>query len=57
MPNMFAGCESIEEVIYQAVGAGSMCWENMSNTGVFQDQQARQVAQDALEEIRKRAFL
>jgi predicted P-loop ATPase len=49
------GCvpDSLESLVGQAVGAGSVCWENMSGTGVFQDQHAQQVVKDAVEWIEK----
>lgn len=43
--------ESLVSVVYQAVGAASVCWENMSGTGVFDDVRAREVAEDLLEKI------
>lgn len=45
--------ETLRELIGQAVGAGSVCWENMSGTGVFQDDRARQVVDDAVEWVEK----
>lgn len=49
--NRFADCEDITQVVFQAVGAGSVCWENMSGTGIFQDDQARNVGDDAVARI------
>jgi len=48
---MFHGAETLTEVIYQAVGAGSVCWESMNGTETFQDQLARRIAEHALERI------
>jgi hypothetical protein len=56
MANMFADCDSVEEIVFQAVGAASVCWEE-APTSVFDSTQAKQVAEDALAEIRRRAFL
>lgn len=54
----FADCESMTEVVYQAVGAASTAWENFSNgtvnTGVFQDDYARAIAEQTLAEFRRR---
>jgi hypothetical protein len=46
--NYFADVEDVSALIYQTVGAGSVCWENPGGAGIFDDQQARQVAQDCL---------
>jgi hypothetical protein len=43
--------ESLTNVVYQAVGAASTCWESLSDTGVFQEDRARAVAEDLLEKI------
>jgi hypothetical protein len=57
--------ESLREAVYTAVGAASACWENMftdkrnpdgtrieTNAGVFQDDRAREVAEDLLMRIK-----
>lgn len=49
--NMFTGVMNIKELLHQAVGAGSMCWENVSGAGVFDDGKARQVAEDLEEQL------
>jgi len=36
--------EDRSAAVHQAVGAASVCWENMSHTGIFDEQQARAVA-------------
>ena len=43
---------TLEEVVYQAIGAGSMCWESMAGTGVFQDRQACDIAEAVLAWVR-----
>lgn len=43
--------ETLEEVIGQAVGAGSVCWESMEGTGVFKDDVARQIVEEVVEWI------
>jgi hypothetical protein len=47
---MFDHCESLEEAVYQAVGAASACWHD---DGVFDEQGASEVAEDLLSVIRK----
>lgn len=42
---------SVSEVIGLAVGAGSTCWENMSGTGLFQDQAALDIVNAARHRI------
>lgn len=42
----------INVIVGMAVGAGSMCWENMSGTGVFQSDQAKLIADQASEAIK-----
>lgn len=45
---------TLEEAVYQTVGHASVCWENMSGTGVFQDDEARKAAENLLSWIRLR---
>lgn len=45
---MFKNCTSLEEAVYLAVGASSVCWENMSGTGVFNDARAADIAKSLL---------
>jgi hypothetical protein len=51
--NRFQDCVSAEEVVYQTVGAGSVCWQNPGGAGVFDDALARAVATDALAKLRE----
>lgn len=37
---------TLEEAIGQAIGAGSMCWENMEGTGVFMSVRAKSIAEE-----------
>jgi hypothetical protein len=39
------------EAVFQAIGTASVCWEDMSGTGVFQDQKASGVARELLEKL------
>lgn len=51
--NLFNDARTLEEVVFQAIGAGSTCWENMSGTGVFQDARAVTIGNDAVARIRR----
>lgn len=46
----------IEEVIAQAIGAGSMCWENVKKAGVFDSERASQIVDEVVANIRKKLF-
>lgn len=50
MTNRFADAQTISSVIYQAVGAASVCWETPP-TGVFESERAKAIGDDALERI------
>ena len=39
---------SASSAVHQAVGAGSVCWENMVGTGVFNEEQARAISEGLL---------
>lgn len=41
------GSLSLSSAVHQAIGAASVCWENMEGTGIFQEARAREIA-DAL---------
>lgn len=43
--------EKVRSLITQAVGAGSVCWENPGGAGVFQDQFAIEVADAAYDAL------
>lgn len=43
--------EDIKAAVYQAIGVGSVCWEDLSGAGVFNDQLAREVGEELLERI------
>jgi hypothetical protein len=44
---------NLEEVVGQAVGAASVCWESMEGTGIFQEDRARQIVDDVVEWIKE----
>ena len=48
--NIFDNCESLEEAVFQAVGAASVAW-NPKPTGVFDTQWANTVGSDLLDII------
>lgn len=37
-----------EEILAQAIGAGSACWENLAHAGVFQSTRAQEILDDAV---------
>lgn len=43
--------ESLRTKVYEAIGAASVCWEDMSGTGVFQDSQAAAIASGLMADI------
>lgn len=44
---------TLEEVVGQAVGAASVCWESMEGTGIFQEDRARQIVDDVVGWVNK----
>lgn len=40
--------KDLSQAVYQAVGAGSTCWESMEGTGVFDEARARETAEDLI---------
>lgn len=44
--------KDLEEVIFQALGAASTCWEDMSGTGVFDSNRAKSLGDDVIHWIR-----
>lgn len=49
-PN-FQSADNVTELIYQLVGAGSVCWENPGGAGVFDNGLAKQVAEAGIERL------
>lgn len=43
--------ETLEEVVVQAVGAGSACWEHLDRAGVFQSERAKAIAEEVIDWI------
>jgi hypothetical protein len=46
--NMFRGCENVTELVYQLVGAASTCWVDGTGDRVFDDADAKDVAEDGI---------
>lgn len=42
----------LRSAVFQALGRASVCWESMAGTGIFQEQDATEVAEVLLELIR-----
>ena len=40
--------KTLEEVIGQAIGAGSVCWETLADAGEFQSMRAAAIANEAV---------
>ena len=51
MPNLFASAESVEALIFQAVGCASMCWENPDGAGEFDVKMATEIGNQVLERL------
>ena len=45
------GTLSDAEAVFQALGAASVCWEDMSGTGVFQSERAKQIGDTLLAHV------
>lgn len=51
--NRFKDAKSVEEVVFQAIGAGSVCWENPGGAGIFDSTEAKKVGDEAMERLRE----
>ena len=47
--NRFADAADATELMHQVIGAGSMCWEDLSGAGVFDSTEAAKIAKEAVE--------
>ena len=45
---------SLETVVFTALGAASVCWENMEGTGVFDDRRAKEIGDELVEFLEAR---
>lgn len=48
-----ASSDPIAAIVYQAVGAGSTCWEAPERAGVFDDKKAAEIGKQAVEAIQR----
>lgn len=44
----------IETAVGEAIGAASVCWENMSGTGIFDSTRAKQIVDELVDHIRSK---
>lgn len=42
------GATSLEQAVFQALGAASACWGNLEGAGVFQAERAMQIGEELL---------
>lgn len=49
--NRFDGVETVHELIYQTIGAASMCWEKVRKAGVFKTDEARAIGLESLAKL------
>ena len=52
MAEVICGAETLEEAVFTALGAASVCWESMEGTGVFQSDRAKAIGDALLARIR-----
>lgn len=43
---------SLEEAVFQSIGAASGCWEDLAGAGIFNSDRAKQIGDELLEFIR-----
>lgn len=46
---IFSEAKNVTELMYQIVGAASMCWDN--GTGVFDDESAKKIADEGIDRL------
>ena len=44
---------TLEEILFQALGAASMCWENVEAAGIFDSSRAKEVGMALLAEVNR----
>lgn len=52
-PFEFDRCESIDDYVFQALGAASVCWDDVSGAGVFDSERAVAIGQALLIKIKE----
>lgn len=55
--NRFEDAEDVTELIHQVIGAGSMCWENLSGAGVFDSTEAAKIGSDAVARLSELGYI
>lgn len=43
---------TVRSLVFQALGAASMCWENIEGAGVFRSERAAEIGEGLIEELR-----
>ena len=51
--NRYKDCTTVEEVVFQAIGTGSMCWDPRPSTQVFDSTGAKAVGDEAMAKLRE----
>jgi hypothetical protein len=46
-------CDSLEQAVYVALGAVSVCWEDLSQAGVFDSVRAKQIGRELMDLIKR----
>ena len=46
--------QTLEEVVFQALGAASACWESLEGAGVFQSDRAKTIGDEVIDWINSR---
>lgn len=45
--------EDAETAVFLALGAASVCWEDLSRTGVFQSERCERIGQELIDHLRR----
>jgi len=49
--------ETLENAVFQAIGAASVCWETPEGAGVFNSDRAKAIGEELMAEIKRRQGL
>lgn len=47
------GSLSLESAVGQAIGAGSTCWQDLSRTGIFQEDRANEIVNALVDRVKE----
>lgn len=47
-----AKCDTLEEAIFQSLGAASVCWENLAGAGEFDSTRCKDIGEALLDLVR-----